>query len=341
MTQPPRPEPANGFGPGRGIGKPQAPAPEPLPAAAFDAHCHLDMIDMAVADTLAHAAAAGITRVVTVGVDVPSSRWSAECAAAFPAVSAAVAIHPNETTAAATTAAGREAALADIARLASLPQVRAVGETGLDYYWHDAPPQLQRDLFRAHIDIAKQVGKPLMIHDRDAHADVLTTLAADGPPDQVIFHCYSGDAEMAQRCAEAGYVLSFAGTVTFANAGALREAAAVTPPELILAETDAPYLTPVPSRGRSNAPAQVAHTVRALAAVKQLDVAKFCAILAATGERVFGFSAAAGPDERQQGERQQGERQHGEPLHGQRQQGERQQGERQQGERQHGEPWLA
>ena len=308
MTQPARrPDPAGGFGPGRGTGKPQAPAPEPLPAAAFDAHCHLDLIDMAVADTLAQAAAAGITRVVTVGVDVPSSRWSAECAAAFPAVSAAVAIHPNETTAAATTAAGREAAQAEIARLASLPQDRAVGETGLDYYRDSAPPQVQREWFRAHIDIAKQAGKPLMIHDRDAHADVLTTLAADGAPDQVIFHCYSGDAEMAQRCAEAGYVLSFAGTVTFSNAGALREAAASTPPELILAETDAPYLTPVPSRGRSNAPAQVAHTVRALAAVKQLDVAKFCEILAATGERVFGFSSADPRRERQDGEQRHGE----------------------------------
>ncbi len=162
-----------------------------------------------------------------------------------------------------------------------------MGETGLDYYW-DRAAGLQHEHFRAHIELAKQAGKPLMIHDRDAHADVLRILAADGAPEQVIFHCYSGDADLAERCAAAGYVLSFAGTVTFGSAAALRQAAAVTPAELILAETDAPFLTPAPNRGKSNAPAQVAHTIRALAAAKQLDVAKLCAIISATGERVFG-----------------------------------------------------
>ena len=283
-----RPEPVGGFGPGHGIGRPQAAAPEPLPGPAFDSHCHLDMIELAVTDTLGQAAAAGIHRVVTVGCDTASSRWAADCAATFPAVYAAVAIHPNETAAAASSAAEREQVLAEIARLAGLPRVRAVGETGLDYYRDNAAPQVQRDWFRAHIDIAKQAGKPLMIHDRDAHADVLSILAADGAPDQVIFHCYSGDAELAERCVAAGYLLSFAGTVTFANATALREAAAVTPPELILAETDSPFLAPAPNRGRSNTPAQVAHTIRALAAVKQLDVAKLCGVLEANGERVFG-----------------------------------------------------
>ena len=283
-----RPVPARGFGPGHGIGRPQAAAPVPLPAAAFDSHCHLDMIDMAVAETLAQAAAAGVSRVITVGCDTASSQWSADCAALFPAVYAAVAVHPNETAAAAATKTEREAVLADIARLAALPQVRAVGETGLDYYRDSAAPDLQRDWFRAHIDIAKQAGKALMIHDRDAHEDVLSILAADGAPERVIFHCYSGDAEMALRCAEAGYLLSFAGTVTFGNAASLREAAAVTPAELILAETDAPFLAPAPNRGKSNAPAQVAHTIRALAAAKQMDVAKLCAVLDATGERVFG-----------------------------------------------------
>ena len=283
-----QPAPGDRFGPGHGIGRPGAAAPEPLPGAVFDSHCHLDMIDMAVADTLAQAAAVGVSRVVTVGCDVPSSQWAADCAAAFPSVYAAVAIHPNETAAAATTAADRDGVLAEIARLAALPRVRAVGETGLDYYRDNAPPQVQRDWFRAHIEIAKQVGKPLMIHDRDAHADVLSILAADGAPEQVIFHCYSGDAELAERCAAAGYLLSFAGTVTFGNAAELREAAAVTPAELILAETDAPFLAPSPVRGRSNTPAQVAHTVRALAAAKQLDVAKLCAVIEANGERVFG-----------------------------------------------------
>ncbi|HEY2507213.1 MAG TPA: TatD family hydrolase [Streptosporangiaceae bacterium] len=283
-----RPAPAAGFGPGHGIGRPHAPAPEPLPGTAFDAHTHLDMIDLPVADTLAEAAAAGITRVVTVGCDQASSRWSAECAATFPAVCAAVAIHPNETASAAASPGGRDAVLAEIARLAALPQVRAVGETGLDYYRDSAPPQVQREWFRGHIEIAKQAGKPLMIHDRDAHADVLAILAADSAPAQVIFHCYSGDAELAGRCAELGYAVSFAGTVTFGNAAGLREAAAVIPPELILAETDAPFLAPSPNRGRSNTPAQVAHTIRALAAVRQMDVAKLCAVLEANGERIFG-----------------------------------------------------
>jgi TatD DNase family protein len=276
------------FGPGSGVGRPHAPAPEPLPATAFDSHCHLDLIDMSVADTLVQAAAAGVNRVITVGVDAASSQWSADCAASFPAVYAAVAVHPNETAAAATTAGERDAVLAEIARLAGLPQVRAVGETGLDYYRDNALPQVQRDWFRAHIEIAKRAGKPLMIHDRDAHEDVLAILDADGAPDQVVFHCYSGDAELAARCAAAGYLLSFAGTVTFGNAAGLREAAAVAPAELILAETDAPFLTPSPGRGKSNAPAQVAHTIRALAAVKQMDVAKLCAVIEANGERVFG-----------------------------------------------------
>jgi TatD DNase family protein len=283
-----RPVPVTGFGPGPGIGKPRARAPEPLPAPAFDSHCHLDMLDQPVAEVLAEAKAGGIDKMVTVGCDVPSSRWAADCAAAFTEVYAAVAIHPNETAAAAAGPAQRDAVLAEIARLAALPQVRAVGETGLDYYRDSAPPAVQRDWFRAHIDIAKQVGKPLMIHDRDAHEDVLAILAADGAPEQVIFHCYSGDAELAARCAAAGYVLSFAGTVTFGSAAGLREAAAVIPAELMLAETDAPFLTPAPNRGMSNVPAQVAHSVRALAAVRQLDVAKLCAVLEATGERVFG-----------------------------------------------------
>jgi TatD DNase family protein len=277
-----------GFGPGPGIGRPLATAPEPLPGTALDSHCHLEMIDLAVADALAQAAEAGITRVVTVGTDVESSRWAARCADAFIPVSAAVAIHPNETAAAADSPAARDATLAEIARLARLPQVRAVGETGLDYYRDSAPPELQRDWFRAHIDIAKQTGKPLMIHDRDAHADVLAILAADGAPDQVIFHCFSGDAVLAERCVQAGYLVSFAGTITFGNAGELRAAAAITPAELVLAETDAPFLAPMPNRGKSNTPAQVANTVRAIAAAKQMDVAKLCAVIEATAERVFG-----------------------------------------------------
>jgi TatD DNase family protein len=269
-------------------GRPPARPPEPLPERAFDSHCHLDMVPGPVTETLAQAAAANISRVITVGCDLPSSYWAVTCAADHDEVYAAVAIHPNETVKAAATPAEREAVLAELADLAAMPKVRAVGETGLDYYWDDAPAKLQQEWFRAHIAIAKQAGKALMIHDRDAHEDVLAILAQEGPPEQVVFHCYSGDADMARRCVEAGYVLSFAGTLTFANAGQLREAAVVTPAGQLLVETDSPFLTPVPNRGKSNAPAQVAHTLRALAALKELDPAELCGIIRATGERVFG-----------------------------------------------------
>ncbi len=273
---------------------PPAPPPEPLPASAFDAHTHLDMLPGPVEAVLADARAAGITKVVTIGCDVESSRWAAACAAGHADVFAAVAIHPNETLRAedgpgrAGAGGGRDTVLAEIAALAAQPKVRAIGETGLDYYRDYAPPALQRDWFRGHIEVAKATGKALMIHDRDAHEDVLDILALQGAPEHVIFHCFSGDADMAKRCVAAGYVMSFAGNVTFPSAGQLREAAAVAPAELILIETDAPYLTPVPNRGRMNAPAQVAHTLRAIAEVKGMDVAELCAAVMATGERVFG-----------------------------------------------------
>jgi TatD DNase family protein len=185
------------------------------------------------------------------------------------------------------------------ARAANITRVVTVGcdeassrwaaKTGLDYYWDDSPPEVQQRFFREHIAIAKRVGKALMIHDRDAHSDVLRILAEEGAPDQVIFHCFSGDAEMAKVCAENGYVMSFAGTVTFKNAGSLREAALVAPPELILAETDAPYLTPMPNRGKRNSPAQTAYTIRFLAELKGIDLGEFCDTLTANAARVFGW----------------------------------------------------
>jgi TatD DNase family protein len=270
------------------FGRPPAPDPEPLPATAFDSHCHLDLVLGPAGDVLARAAVVGITRVVTVGTDLPSSYSAVTTAADHDPVYAAVAIHPNETRSAGDGVRQRQAVLDEIASLAAQPLVRAVGETGLDYYWDDAPHDLQQEWFRAHIGIAKQVGKPLMIHDRDAHEDILRILAEEGPPEQVIFHCFSGDADMAKRCADAGYVVSFAGTLTFANAPQLREAAAVMPAGQVLVETDAPFLTPVPNRGKSNSPAQVAHTLRTLAQVKQLDVAGLCATIEATGQRLFG-----------------------------------------------------
>ena len=271
------------------------PPPEPLPGAALDSHCHLDLIERPAADVLAAARAAGIVRVVTVGVDVASSRWAARSAAEHAGLYAAVAVHPNETAAAASSPAQRERALAQIAELAALPRVRAVGETGLDYYRDYADPAVQRDWFRAHIAIAKQAGKALMIHDRDAHEDVLAILEAEGAPEKVIFHCFSGDAAMAKRCAEAGYVMSFAGNVTFSSAQPLREAAAAAPADLLLVETDAPFLAPVPHRGKPNSPAMVAYTVRALADIKQVTVEALCRQLTATGERLFGPLVTPGP----------------------------------------------
>jgi TatD DNase family protein len=273
---------------------PAAPPPEPLPAPALDAHTHLDMLPGPVEAVLADARAVGIARVITIGCDLESSRWAADCAARHAGVYAAVAIHPNDT-ARTRAEAGQAAALAEIAGLAARPEVRAIGETGLDYYRDNAPPGLQREWFIAHIEIAKAAGKALMIHDRDAHEDVLAILGQQGAPEHVIFHCFSGDAEMAKRCADAGYVMSFAGTVTFPSAGQLREAAAVAPADLVLVETDAPYLTPVPNRGKRNAPAQVAHTLRAVAEVKAMDVAELCAAVTATAERVFGAWEPSAP----------------------------------------------
>jgi TatD DNase family protein len=264
------------------------PPPEPLPAPALDSHCHLDLIEQPAAEVLAAARAAGIARVLTIGVDLASSRWSAECAGGHDGVYAGVAIHPNETAAAGSSASERDAVLAEIEALAGLPQVRAIGETGLDYYRDYASPDVQREWFRAHIGIAKRTGRALMIHDREAHEDVLAILEQEGPPGKVVFHCFSGDAAMAKRCAEAGYVMSFAGNLTFRNAQPLRDAAAAAPASLLLAETDAPFLTPVPNRGRPNTPAMTAHTVRCLADIKQLPVAELCALVTATGERMFG-----------------------------------------------------
>jgi TatD DNase family protein len=262
----------------------------PLPAPVFDSHCHLDIMGLPVPDVLAAARAARIDRVITVGIDLESSRWSARCAQEYDGVYAAVAIHPNDT-AAATDGGGAAAAedvLTEIEMLAGLPQVRAVGETGLDYYRDSSDPELQREWFRAHIGIAKRTGKALMIHDREAHEDVLHILAEEGPPDKVVFHCFSGDERMAKQCAELGYVMSFAGNLTFASAQNLRDAAAAAPADLLLVETDAPFLTPVPHRGKPNSPALVAHTARRLAEVKDMDVAELCAMVTATGERVFG-----------------------------------------------------
>ena len=264
---------------------PEVPLSDP---GGFDSHTHMDIMGLPVDGVIAAARAAGIRRVVNVGCDLPSSRWSALAAGEYPDVYATVAIHPNET---AKVDERRDEVLAELAALAASPRVVAIGETGLDYYRDWSPRDVQRSWFRAHIELARAAGKTVMIHDREAHADILSILDeyAPWPPYSVIFHCFSGDAAMAERCAEAGYVMSFAGNVTFKNAVDLREAALAAPAELMLAETDAPYLTPVPHRGKPNSPAMTAHTIRFLAATKNHDISDFCAILQATGIRVFGW----------------------------------------------------
>jgi TatD DNase family protein len=253
-----------------------------ITAEVFDSHCHLDLLDVPVPRVLADARLAGVSPVVTVGYNLESSRWAARCAAEHGQVYAAVAIHPNET------GAAGDDALDEIAALAGLPRVRAIGETGLDYYRDWSDREVQRQWFRAHIDLAKQTGKALVIHDREAHGDVLRILAEEGAPRQVVFHCFSGDEEMVEACADAGYFMSFAGNVTFASAGPLRAAARAVPAGLLLVETDAPYLTPVPRRGKPNSPAMIPYTVSCLAEIRGTDPAELGAEIMATGERVFG-----------------------------------------------------
>jgi TatD DNase family protein len=219
---------------------------------------------------------------------VESSRWSVEAATAHPQLLAGIAIHPNEAPRLA--ARGRlDAAYEEIEALADHPRVRVIGETGLDTY-RTGPDgsAAQEESFRRHIDLAKRTGKALQIHDRDAHADVLRILAEEGAPERTVLHCFSGDAEMALECVRRGYVLSIAGTVTFANAAALREAVALAPLELLQVETDAPYLTPMPHRGRPNGSYLIPLTVRAIARAKGCHLEDLCLALAATAERLYG-----------------------------------------------------
>lgn len=225
----------------------------------------------------------GVTRVVTVADDLSSARWAAEAATWDERVFAAVAIHPTRTK------DFGPAEQAEIERLTAGERVVAVGETGLDYYWDYSPPSAQQEAFRWHIDLAKRIGKPLMIHDRDAHDDVLRILAEEGAPERVIFHCFSGDADVARRCVDAGYVLSFAGPVTFRNAKPLREAAKLVPIDQILVETDAPFLTPHPFRGKPNEPYCVAYTLRNLAELREEPLEQLAHAIDATSERLFQF----------------------------------------------------
>lgn len=270
------------------------PAPEPLAVPAVDSHCHLDLAvgdgAPAVEQALAAARAVGVTRVVQIGCGVASARWSVAVAEQHPAVVAGVALHPNEAPRIAAQA-GRgalEEAWAEIDRLAAHPRVRAVGETGLDHY-RTGPEgrDVQEESFRRHIALAKAHGKALVIHDRDAHDDVVRVLLEEGPPERVVFHCFSGGPDLARTCADHGWAVSFAGTVTFKNAEPLRAALAVVPLELVLVETDAPYLAPVPHRGRPNASYLVPLTLRAMAAAKGVDVDELTAATTTASERIF------------------------------------------------------
>jgi TatD DNase family protein len=266
------------------------PVPQPLAVPVVDSHTHLDVTVEETGTTtvealLDQAVKAGVDRIVQVGVDVPSSRWSADLAARDDRVLATVAIHPND----APRLSDLDGALREIEAMAAEPRVRGIGETGLDTYRTGEDGRgAQETSFRAHVAIAKRYGKALIIHDRDAHAGVLRVMDAEGAPDTVILHCFSGDAEFAAECVRRGYLLSFAGTVTFANARDLRAAAAVTPAEQLLVETDAPYLTPVPHRGRPNASYLIPLTMRVLAESTGTDLDELCAAISATAERVLG-----------------------------------------------------
>lgn len=268
------------------------PLPPALVVPVYDNHTHLEIADgsetLDYREQLDRASSVGIRGVVQVGGDLETSRWSAEMASREPRMLAAVAIHPNE--APRYEAAGElDAALAEIDELAGRPRVRAVGETGLDFFrTAEDGRAAQYRSFEAHIEIAKKHGLAMQIHDRDAHDEVIATLRRVGAPEKTVFHCFSGDAEMARLCADNGWYLSFAGTVTFKNADKLREALAAVPRSQIMVETDAPYLTPIPYRGRPNSPYLIPTTLRFMAEHLGTDVALLAAQISSTTELVYG-----------------------------------------------------
>jgi TatD DNase family protein len=274
--------------------------PDALTTPVVDTHCHLDVHDRRLQGDAAPnalrlvqaAAEVGVTRIVQIGCDLESARWTVENAPNLPGVVAGVAIHPNDA-ARMVERDGQQAldaAWAEIAVLAQAPIVRAVGETGLDYFrtTDDAGKSVQQASFRWHINLAKALGKALVIHDRDSHDDVISILLEEGAPEQVIFHCFSGDAAMAQICADHGWYCSFAGPVTYKANAHLREAAELLPQELVLVETDAPYLAPEPNRGKANASTLMPFTVRVLAEVRGEDVDVLCQALTDNALRALG-----------------------------------------------------
>ena len=276
----------------RDIDRIPAPLPEPLPAPTIDSHCHIELIAKSAPDSaevkavLDEASAAGIEQVVQIGYDLEQSRWSVGVAQAWIGRAlAAVALHPNE----APVVDDLDEQLRQIEQLAAHPRVRGIGETGLDYFRTPEELREKQDFsFRSHIAIAKRTNKALIIHDRDAHEDILNVLKEEGAPEKVIFHCYSGDAQMAKECIRAGYFLSYSGTVTFKNAPDLREALKITPLTNLLVETDAPFLTPAPFRGALNSPAQIARTIRFMAEVLERPVEELCHATRENALALFG-----------------------------------------------------
>jgi TatD DNase family protein len=266
------------------------PAPEPLPLPVADNHCHLDIARdgaaLPVGEAIAAAADVGVTRIVQIGCDLEGARWAVEAAATYDALVAGVALHPNE----APRVADLDAAMAEIEALAKAhDKVRAVGETGLDHFrTGEEGRAVQVESFRRHIDLAKRLDKTLVIHDRDSHQEVLRVLDDEGAPERWVMHCFSGDALFARACLDRGAYLSFAGTVTFKNAEPLRGALRMTPLDRVLVETDAPFLTPSPHRGRTNASYLVPLTMRLMADVRGDDLAALCEAVDSNTSDAFG-----------------------------------------------------
>jgi TatD DNase family protein len=279
----------------RDIDRARAPLPEPLPVPTVDAHAHMEIVTDAafdskeVEDVIAEAKSVNVDRIVQVGYSAEQSQWCVAAAEKWnTSVLAAVALHPNE----APVVPDLAADLKIIEALAQHPRVRAIGETGLDYF--RTPPELrkrQQDSFKWHIELAKKTNKALVIHDRDSHDDVLSVLLEVGAPKNTVFHCFSGDVAMAKLCIERGYILSFAGTLTFKNAPELRDAVKLVPADQLLVETDSPFLAPTPHRGAGNTPAQIATIVRAMAIERNQDLAELATVLSDNAERIFGSFA--------------------------------------------------
>ena len=276
----------------RDLDRQPAPLPEALPTPCVDSHAHLEIVTNSEPDhpeikrILDEASSVGIDRIVQVGYSAEQSQWSVRCAEKWNTqVLAAVALHPNE----APVVEDLEKDLSIINELAGHPRVRAIGETGLDFFRTEPALQdKQKYSFKKHIEIAKIHKKALVIHDRDAHRAVLDTLDEVGAPDITIFHCYSGDAQMARECIEKGYVLSFAGTVTFKNAPQLREAVKLVPHNQLLVETDSPFLAPMPHRGSLNTPAQIPSILRFIAAERSEDLVSLTQAISENANRIFG-----------------------------------------------------